>query len=49
MSSGAHPVYARNLGTGEPAATATDMQPAEQAVYHEPGRLSFVTLPHALR
>ena len=48
VSSGAHPVYARNLGTGEPAATGTDMQPAEQVVYHEPGKLSFVTLPHAL-
>ena len=25
VSSGSHPVYARNLGTGEPAATAVDM------------------------
>jgi hypothetical protein len=41
-------VYARNLGTGEPVATATAMQPAEQAVFHEPDKLSFVTLPHAL-
>jgi hypothetical protein len=47
VSSGAHPVYARNLGTDEPAITAIVMQPAEQAVYHEPGKLSFVTLPHA--
>jgi hypothetical protein len=47
VSSGAHPVYARNLGTGEPAATATTMRAAEQAVYHEPGKLSFVTLPYA--
>jgi len=47
VSSGAHPVYARNLGTGEPTATATVMQPADQAVYHEPAKLSFVTLPHA--
>jgi putative CocE/NonD family hydrolase len=47
VSSGAHPVYARNLGTGEPVATATFMQPAEQAVFREPGKLSFVTLPHA--
>ena len=45
VSSGAHPVYARNLGTGEPIATATTMRAAEQAVYHEPGKLSFVTLP----
>jgi hypothetical protein len=47
VSSGAHPVYARNLGTGEPVATATDMRSAEQAVYHEPGKLSFITLPYA--
>jgi putative CocE/NonD family hydrolase len=47
VSSGAHPVYARNLGTGEPPATATRLQPADQAVYHEPGRLSSVTLPHS--
>jgi len=47
VSSGAHPVYARNLGTGDPVATATRMQAADQAVYHEPGRLSSVTLPHS--
>jgi hypothetical protein len=45
VSSGAHPVYARNLGTGEHIATATTMRAAEQAVYHEPDKLSFVTLP----
>jgi len=47
VSSGAHPVYARNLGTGEPVATATTMVAADQAVYHDPARLSWVTLPHA--
>ena len=46
VSSGAHPVYARNLGTGEPADSATALQGADQAVHHEPGRLSWVTLPH---
>lgn len=46
VSSGAHPVYARNLGTGEPPATATVTRVADQVVYHEPGRLSAVTLPH---
>jgi hypothetical protein len=40
-------VYARNLGTDEDLATATAMRTADQAVYHEPDRLSFVTLPHA--
>jgi uncharacterized protein len=48
VSSGAHPVYARNLGTGEPPATGTMMRAADQAVYHEPGRLSSVLLPHFL-
>jgi putative CocE/NonD family hydrolase len=47
VSSGAHPVYARNLGTGDPVATATAMRAADQAVYHDPARLSWVTLPHA--
>jgi hypothetical protein len=46
VSSGAHPVFARNLGTGEAVAAATVSRPADQAVFHEPGRLSWVTLPH---
>jgi putative CocE/NonD family hydrolase len=46
VSSGSHPVYARNLGTGEPATTATEMRVANVAVLHEPGHLSAVTLPH---
>jgi uncharacterized protein len=46
VSSGAHPVYARNLGTGEPPARATTMRVADQAVHHEPGRVSSITLPH---
>jgi putative CocE/NonD family hydrolase len=46
VSSGAHPVYARNLGTGERPATATSMRLADQAVCHEPGRSSSITLPH---
>jgi predicted acyl esterase len=46
VSSGAHPVYARNLGTGEPHATATVLRSADQRVYHQPGRLSSITLPH---
>jgi putative CocE/NonD family hydrolase len=47
VSSGAHPVYGRNLGAGEPYGTATIMRVAEQQVYHQPGRLSSVTLPHS--
>ena len=47
VSSGAHPVYARNPGTGEPVATATELRVAEQAVHHGPARLSSITLPDA--
>ena len=46
VSSGAHPVYARNLGTGEPPATATEMRAADQAVFHDPDHPSSITLPH---
>ena len=45
MSSGAHPVYGRNLGTGDPPATATELRVADQAVYHDATRCSSVTLP----
>jgi putative CocE/NonD family hydrolase len=34
IASGAHPRYARNLGTGEPLATAVRMVPARQEVLH---------------
>lgn len=46
VASGAHPVYSRNLGTSEPHRTATTMRVADQAVFHEPGKLSSITLPH---
>jgi putative CocE/NonD family hydrolase len=46
VSSGSHPVYARNLGTGEPYATAVDMRVADVTVHHDPDRPSAVTLPH---
>jgi len=46
VSSGAHPVYARNLGTGEPVETAVTMRAADQAVFHDQERLSWVSLPH---
>jgi putative CocE/NonD family hydrolase len=45
VSSGAHPRYARNLGTGEPLATGTGMRVADQTVYHDPAHLSGVLLP----
>jgi putative CocE/NonD family hydrolase len=46
VASGSHPVYARNLGTGEPAETAVDMVSNDVAVHHAPGRESRVVLPH---
>ena len=46
VSSGAHPVYARNPGTGDPVGTAVAMRAADQSVFHDGSRLSWVTLPH---
>jgi putative CocE/NonD family hydrolase len=41
----AHPRYARNLGSGEPLATATTFRVADQEVFHEPGRPSALVIP----
>ena len=45
VSSGAHPRYARNPGSGEPLATASTLHAARQAVYHDPAHPSAVLLP----
>jgi uncharacterized protein len=45
VSSGSHPRYARNLGSGEPLATGTTLRAADQEIYHDPRRPSAVTLP----
>ncbi len=45
ISSGAHPRYARNTGTGLPAADDAELHAAHQEVLHEPVRSSSVTLP----
>jgi putative CocE/NonD family hydrolase len=45
VSSGAHPRWNRNLGTGEPTATATTMLAAEQTIYHDREHPSAVILP----
>jgi len=45
VASGAHPRFARNLGTGEPLATATTIGVAHQAVYHDPSHRSAINLP----
>lgn len=45
VSSGAHPRWSRNLGTGEPVPTGTRMEEAEQTVYHDSGHPSALILP----
>jgi putative CocE/NonD family hydrolase len=45
VSSGAHPRFARNLGSGEPLATATTLIAADQTVYHDPTHSSAIILP----
>ncbi|MBX5440022.1 MAG: CocE/NonD family hydrolase [Solirubrobacteraceae bacterium] len=49
VSSGAHPRYARNPGTGEPPATARTLVAADQEVFHDADRPSAVTLTLAPR
>ena len=44
VASGAHPRYARNLGTGEPLATATRMVSAHQQILHGAEHGSSVSL-----
>ncbi|MFX1521440.1 MAG: CocE/NonD family hydrolase [Promethearchaeota archaeon] len=45
LSSGAHPRFVRNFGTGEPLTTATKLNIAEQTIYHDPTHPSAVILP----
>ncbi|HTJ71731.1 MAG TPA: CocE/NonD family hydrolase [Actinospica sp.] len=45
VSSGAFPRYARNPGTGESPATATELLAAEQSVHHGPEHPSAIILP----
>ena len=47
VSSGAHPRFARNLGTGEPIGTATRMVKQEQMVFFDSQRPSRLILPLA--
>ncbi|MFF7602497.1 CocE/NonD family hydrolase [Streptomyces mirabilis] len=39
LSGGAHPQYARNLGTGEPLATGTGLKAAVHTIYYDTTRL----------
>ncbi len=45
VSSGAHPRFARNPGSGEPLAKATRLEPASQLVYHDKEHPSAILLP----
>ncbi|HEX5909653.1 MAG TPA: CocE/NonD family hydrolase [Thermoleophilaceae bacterium] len=45
VSSGAHPRYARNLGTGEELATAQRMRAVDVTVLHDAAHPTAVTLP----
>ncbi len=45
VSSGSHPRYARNPGTGEPRATANELLIADQRVWHDAAHPSALTLP----
>jgi putative CocE/NonD family hydrolase len=45
VASGAHPRFARNLGCGEPLATATALRASEQAIHHGPEHPSAIVLP----
>jgi uncharacterized protein len=45
VSSGAHPRYARNPGTGEDPATATRLQAADIVLRHDTGHRSALVLP----
>jgi putative CocE/NonD family hydrolase len=45
VSSGAFPRFARNPGTGESHATATQLRAADQEIFHDPARPSAIVLP----
>jgi uncharacterized protein len=48
ISSGSHPRFIRNPGSGEPLSTATTLKVADQRVYHDPAHPSAILLPAAL-
>jgi hypothetical protein len=45
VSSAAHPLFARNTGSGEPLLRSTTLRPNDVEIFHDPTRRSFVTLP----
>ncbi len=48
VSSGAHPLFCRNTGTGEPLATGATLRSADQEVFHDAARPSSISL-HVVR
>lgn len=44
ISSGAHPRYARNTGSGEPLGDATRLLSADQSIYHDPEHPSGIVI-----
>jgi putative CocE/NonD family hydrolase len=45
VSSGAHPLFIRNTGTGEPLASATNIRVADQEIFHDAEHPSSLVLP----
>jgi putative CocE/NonD family hydrolase len=45
ISSAAHPLYARNLGGGEPLGSGATLQAGTQEIFHDPARPSRIELP----
>jgi hypothetical protein len=45
VSSGAHPRFARNPGSGESLASAIKLVPADQQIFHDSTHPSAVILP----
>ena len=45
ISGGAHPRYARNLGTNQDPATSSNLAPSRRKIFHGDGRFSRLSLP----
>jgi predicted acyl esterase len=45
VSSGAHPLFNRNTGTGEPLASARGFRSADQEIFHDAEYPSSLVLP----
>jgi putative CocE/NonD family hydrolase len=45
VSSAAHPLFARNTGSGDPLGTAVRIFPSDHEVFHDPDHPSFIELP----